>query len=76
MRLFIHHIYAKLWARRRGYKYAKIHGMDKGIMELPSGQRFSFTLAAPEGRKLPLLGLPAFTRQLQYQARNAKALPR
>jgi hypothetical protein len=76
MRVFVHHIYAKLWARRRGYKYARIRGMAKGIMELPTGQRFSFTLGARECRKLPLLGLPAFTRQLQYQARNAKALPR
>ena len=69
MRVLAAHLYARLFARRHGCKYARIRGTDAGIMEAPNGSRFSFSLIVPGVSAA--FGLPHFHRQLVYQLREA-----
>lgn len=62
MKVLIAHLYAKLWARKHGCKYEKARGIAKGLMIVPTGARFTFTLVH-NGK----LDVPGLARQLDYQ---------
>lgn len=61
-------LFCRFWARKRGLRYHKMKCFERGVITLPTGQKFSFSL----WQQRDLSDLPGLGRQLTYQLRHAK----